>query len=153
MASNENMLGKKHNGKTIVISTYDEFRYTGATTDAVNLKSIWIDIESYANLISIDKQEIEEMLLEIRLKTKRKIQNQIDKNIFQSLSIVDYSLRLGKKQLYEGKKTFFVFQINLFVKKHMDVKDPSLKLYITNFVHEIIDEILLEQDLIRFSIK
>ncbi len=151
MEPNENM-HKKHLGKNILVKEYNEFSITGGTVNSFVVKSLFFDIESYGIFVcETDRDDVERMLALMKRKISNKIRYDLNKVIFQSIGIIDFDFKLGKKPLFAGRKMFFILQLTLFVKNpNTDIKDPALIQHLTKFIEEIIDDILIDNELIYF---
>jgi hypothetical protein len=121
-------------GKSCVLKGYKNFKTSYGTVDSKNLKSIYINIQSWlepkkssddwARQVSYFTKEVKQLLTDI-----------IDKFIFFSKFIVDMDLR--SSGICEGKRSFMNLEITLFTKEPIDFKSVKLK----NSVREIISNV------------
>ena len=126
-------------GKTSKINGFRTFKTQYGTIDSTNLKSIYVNIQTWLE----PKNEIENwdrIVLNMTRSVKHSIYDNIDKEIFDDKFIVDLDLRTSGIQL--KKKSFMNIEINLYLKQHMDFKSSKLKKVIKNLVKEIYEDVL-----------
>jgi hypothetical protein len=121
-------------GKTTKLSGYRTFKSHYGTIDAQNLKSIYINIQTWVE----PKDEPENwnrVVLNMSRSVKHCVLEHINKEVFDTKFIVDLDLRTSGLQL--KKKSFMNLEINLFLLEPMDFKSLRLKKYVKNLIKEI----------------
>lgn len=126
-------------GKTTKLSGYRTFKAQYGTIDAQNLKSIYINLQTWVE----PKYEVENwnrVVLNMTRSVKHCILENINKEIFDTKFIVDLDLRTSGLQL--NKKSFMNLEINLFLLEPIDFKSPKLKKYVKNLIKEVYGDVL-----------
>jgi len=136
-------------GKSCVLKGYKNFKTSYGTVDSKNLKSIYINIQSWVEPkksidswnreVSYLNRLVKQLLLEIS-----------DKFIFHSKFIVDLDLRTSGITL--GKRSFMNLELTLFVKTEMDFKSIKLKNEIKKIVSFIDKDIFQQSELFDFHL-
>lgn len=134
-------------GKSCVLKGYRNFKTSYGTVDSKNLKSIYINIQSWVEPkkslenwgreVSFLNRLIKQLLLEIS-----------DKFIFHSKFIVDLDLRTSGISL--GKRSFMNLEITLYVKTDMDFKSIRLKNEIKKIISFVEKDIFQQSELFNF---
>ena len=134
-------------GKTIKLSGYRTFKSHYGTIDSTNLKSIFINIQSWVE----PKDDIENwnrVVLNMTRSVKHTILENINKEVFDTKFIVDLDLRTSGLQL--NKKSFMNLEINLFVLEPMDFKSPKLKKYVKNLIKSVYGDVITKTKYFKF---
>jgi hypothetical protein len=134
-------------GKTIKLSGYRTFKSHYGTIDSTNLKSIFINIQSWVE----PKDEIENwnrVVLNMTRSIKHTVLETINKEVFDTKFIVDLDLRTSGLQV--NKKSFMNLEINLFVLETMDFKSPKLKKYVKNIIKSVYGDVLNKNKYFKF---
>lgn len=134
-------------GKTIKLSGYRTFKSHYGTIDSTNLKSIFINIQSWVE----PKDDIENwnrVVLNMTRSVKHTILENINKEVFDTKFIVDLDLRTSGLQL--NKKSFMNLEINLFVLEPMDFKSPKLKKYVKNLIKSVYGDVMNKNKYFKF---
>ena len=134
-------------GKTIKLSGYRTFKSHYGTIDSTNLKSIFINIQSWVE----HKDDIENwnrVVLNMTRSVKHTILENINKEVFDTKFIVDLDLRTSGLQL--NKKSFMNLEINLFVLEPMDFKSPKLKKYVKNLIKSVYGDVMNKNKYFKF---
>lgn len=134
-------------GKSCVLKGYKNFKTSYGTVDSKNLKSIYINIqswveplkslESWSREVSHLNRLIKQLLLEVT-----------DKFVFHNKCIVDLDLRTSGINL--GKRSFMNLEITLYTKNEIDFKSIKLKNEIKKIVSSIDKEIFNLSELFNF---
>ena len=135
------------NGKTCKINGFRTFKSQYGTIDSQNLKSIYLNIQTWVE----PKDEIENwnrVVLNMTKLVKNSIYENINKELFDENFIVDLDLRTSG--LHIKKKSFMNLEINLFLKQPMDFKCLKLKKNIKNFIKEIYSDVLNKNKYFKF---
>ena len=134
-------------GKSCVVKGYKNFKTSYGTVDSKNLKSIYINIqswveplkslESWSREVSHLNRLIKQLLLEVT-----------DKFVFHNKCIVDLDLRTSGINL--GKRSFMNLEITLYTKTEIDFKSIKLKNEIKRIVSFIENDIFEQSELFNF---
>ena len=134
-------------GKTCKINGFRTFKSQYGTIDSQNLKSIYLNIQTWVE----PKDEIENwnrVVLNMTKLVKNSIYENINKELFDENFIVDLDLRTSG--LHIKKKSFMNLEINLFLKQPRDFKCLKLKKNIKNFIKEIYSDVLNKNKYFKF---
>lgn len=121
-------------GKTTKLSGYRTFKSQFGTIDSTNLKSIFVNIQSWVE----PKDEVENwnrVVLNMTRSIKHTVLENINKEFFDTKFIVDLDLRTSGLQL--KKKSFMNLELNLFLLEPLDFKSPKLKKQVKSLIKEI----------------
>ena len=135
-------------GKTTKLSGYRTFKAQYGTIDAQNLKSIYINIQTWLEPKN-DVENWSRVVLNMSRSVKHCVLENINKEIFDTKFIVDLDLRTSGLQL--NKKSFMNLEITLYVNKQFDIKTKDIKNSIKNILESIIDEGLNDKKLFNFN--
>ena len=134
-------------GKTTKLSGYRTFKSHYGTIDAQNLKSIYLNIQTWVE----PKDEVENwnrVVLNMSRSVKHSVLENINKEVFDSKFIVDLDLRTSGLQL--KKKSFMNLEINLYLIDEMDFKDLKLKRKLKEIVKGLYNDVLHKNDNFKF---
>lgn len=123
-------------GKSVKLNLSNSFKSVYGTVDSKNLKSIYINIQSWVS----PKEELENwnrVVCNFSREVKHTVFDSIDTSVFAPKSIVDLDLRTSG--IFYGKKSFLNLEINLFTEKELDFKSNELKNSIRKIVKSIND--------------
>ena len=121
-------------GKSVKLNLSEKFKSTYGTVDSKNLKSVYINIQSWV-CPKIDLDNWNRVVCNLSRELKHTVFDSIDTKIFKKNSIVDLDLRTSGIGI--GKKSFFNLEINLYLENSEDFKSIELK----NSVKKIISDI------------
>lgn len=124
-------------GKSVRLNGYKDFKVTYGTVDSKNLKSIYINIQSWAE----PKQEynrVESIINNLSRSIKHNVLETIDKEIYDKKFIVDLDLR--SSGIHLNKKSFMNLEFYLYTNEHNNFKSHE----ILNSVRDIVDSVLSE---------
>jgi hypothetical protein len=134
-------------GKSCVLKGYKNFKTSYGTVDSKNLKSIYINVQSWVEPkksidgwvreVSYLNRLIKQLLLEIT-----------DKFIFYNKFIVDLDLRTSGITL--GKRSFMNLEITLYTKTELDFKSIKLKNEIKKIISCVEKDIFEQSELFDF---
>lgn len=125
-------------GKTTKLSGYRTFKAQYGTIDAQNLKSIYINIQTWLEPKN-DVENWSRVVLNMSRSVKHCVLENINKEIFDTKFIVDLDLRTSGLQL--NKKSFMNLEINLFLLEPTDFKSPKLKKYVKSLIKEVYGDV------------
>lgn len=134
-------------GKTVKLSGYRSFKSHYGTIDSTNLKSIFLNIQTWVE----PKDEVENwnrVVLNMTRSVKHTVLENINKEYFDTKFIVDLDLRTSGLQL--KKKSFLNLEINLFLLQEVDFKSPKLKKLVKDLVKSIYGETMSKSKYFKF---
>jgi hypothetical protein len=136
-------------GKSCVVKGYKNFKTSYGTVDSKNLKSIYINIQSWVEPKKFLENWNREVSYLNRL-IKQLLLDTTDKFMFHSKFIVDLDLRTSGICL--GKRSFMNLEITLYTKTEIDFKSIKLKNEIKKIVSYIEKEIFDLSELFNFHL-
>ena len=134
-------------GKTNKLSGFRTFKSQYGTIDSTNLKSIYLNIQTWVE----PKKEVEtwnRVVLNMSRSVKHSIYENLNRELFDDKFIVDLDLRTSGIQL--KKKSFMNLEVNLYVKEHMDFKSPKLKKIINTLIQNVYSDVLNKNEYFKF---
>lgn len=134
-------------GKTIKLNGYRSFKSHFGTIDSTNLKSIFINIQTWAE----PKDEVENwnrVILNMTRSVKHSVLENLNKEYFDTKFIVDLDLRTSGLQI--KKKSFLNLEINLFLINKIDFKSPKLKKLVKSLIKSIYGDIINKNTYFKF---
>ena len=105
--------------------------------DSKNLKSIYINIQSWVNP-KISSDNWNRIVCNLSRQIKHSVFNNLDRSLFEDKTIVDLDLRTSG--IVYGKKSFLNLEINLFTISELDFKSMTVKDSIKKIVQKINNE-------------
>lgn len=126
-------------GKITKLPGYRTFKSQYGTIDSQNLKSIFINLQTWVEP-KIEVEDWNRVVLNMSRSVKHTILNNVSKEVFDSKFIVDLDLRTSGLQL--NKKSFLNLEINLFLLQPTDFKSPKLKKHVKTLIKLIYGEVL-----------
>ena len=136
-------------GKSVRLNLSDSFKSVYGTVDSKTLKSIYINIQSWATP-KIDSENWNRIVCNFSRELKHTVFDSINTNIFSKNSIVDLDLR--SSGIGVGKKSFFNLEINLYVDKPVDFKSADMKNSIKSIVSNIHNTNIINNNFFDFSL-
>jgi len=121
-------------GKSVKLNMYSPIKSIYGTVDSKNLKSVYINIQSWI-CPKNDYENWNRIVGNLNREIKHSVFNSIPKNIFLEKSIVDLDLRTSG--ISHGKKSFFNLEVNLFINDTLDFKSSELKDGVKQIVKQI----------------
>ena len=134
-------------GKSCVLKGYKNLKCSYGTVDAKNLKSIYLNIQSWVE----PKEYYEDWSKQVSYFTKvvkNLLSEIIDKFIFELKYIVDMDLRTSGISL--NKRSFMNLEITFFIKEKVDFKSIRLKNSIKDIIKIIQKEAFESSKLFDF---
>jgi len=135
-------------GKTSRINNFESLKVNFGTVDSKNLKSIYINIQSWVT----PKEEYENwnrIVSNLGREIKHSVYESINTKLFQDTSIVDLDLRTSG--ISHGKKSFFNLEINLYTTSELDFKSIEIKDSIKIIVKSVFRNNILQNKYFDFS--
>ena len=135
-------------GKSVKLNLYNPIKSVYGTVDSKNLKSVYINIQSWVT----PKQEYDNwnrVVSNLGREIKHSVFESINQKLFQEKSIVDLDLRTSG--ISHGKKSFFNLEINLYTNSELDFKSVEIKDSIKTIVKSIFRNNIQQNKYFEFS--
>lgn len=135
-------------GKSVKLNLYNPIKSVYGTVDLKNLKSVYINIQSWVT----PKKEYDNwnrVVSNLGREIKHSVFESINQKLFQEKSIVDLDLRTSG--ISHGKKSFFNLEINLYTNSEMDFKSPEIKDSIKRIVNSVFRNNIQQNKYFEFS--
>jgi hypothetical protein len=136
-------------GKSVKLNLYNPIKSIYGTVDSKNLKSVYINIQSWITP-KYDTENWNRIVGNLNREIKHSVFNSINQKIFQEKSIVDLDLRTSG--ISHGKKSFFNLEVNLFTTSELDFKSNEIKDSVKQIVRNIFKNNIKENKHFEFSI-
>jgi len=136
-------------GKSVKLNLFNPIKSVYGTVDSKNLKSIYINIQSWVT----PKEEYDNwnrVVLTLGREIKNSVSDSINPLLFQENSILDLDLRTSG--ISKGKKSFFNLEINLYTSTELDFKCNEIKDSIKTIVKSIYRNNVTQNKYFEFSI-
>jgi len=135
-------------GKSVKLNIYNPIKSTYGTVDSKNLKSIYINIQSWVSP-KTDLENWNRIVCNLNREIKHSVFSSIPTEFFMERSIVDLDLRVSG--ISHGKKSFFNLEVNLFTNKELDFKSNELKNSVKKIVRSIFKNNISNKKYFDFS--
>jgi hypothetical protein len=135
-------------GKTVKINQYDSLKTLYGTVDSKNLKSLYINIQTWVIPVQ-DSENWTRVVGNLSRDVKHSVYESLDRNLFKENFIVDLDLRTSGIRL--EKHSFMNLEINLFTKEELDLKGNKLKDSIKKILREVYKDCVMKNDYFVFS--
>ncbi len=135
-------------GKTVKINQYDSLKTLYGTVDSKNLKSLYINIQTWVIPVQ-DSENWTRVVGNLSRDVKHSVYESLDRNLFKENFIVDLDLRTSGIRL--EKHSFMNLEINLFTKEELDFKGNKLKDSIKKILREVYKDCVMKNDYFVFS--
>jgi hypothetical protein len=135
-------------GKSVKLNLYNPIKSVYGTVDSKNLKSVYINIQSWVT----PKKEYDNwnrVVSNLGREIKHSVFESINQKLFQEKSIVDLDLRTSG--IAHGKKSFFNLEINLYTNSELDFKSPEIKDSIKTIVNSVFRNNIQQNKYFDFS--
>jgi hypothetical protein len=135
-------------GKSVKLNLYNPIKSVYGTVDSKNLKSLYINIQSWVT----PKDEYDNwnrIVCNLSRDIKHSVYNSIDTELFKEQSIVDLDLRTSG--ILHGKKSFLNLEVNLYTNYEMDFKSPEIKNSVKKIINNIFKENVIQNKYFEFS--
>jgi hypothetical protein len=138
-------------GKTSKITGFKNAKITYGTVDSINLKSIYLNIQTWVEPIR-DSENWQRVVLNLSRAIKHSIYEKIDKEYFEEKFIVDLDLR--SSGLNMKKKSFLNLEINLYLREpESDFKSKKMKDNLKKLSKFIFDENFKNNHYFKFYLR
>ena len=135
-------------GKSVKLNLYNPIKSVYGTVDSKNLKSLYINIQSWVTP-KFEHDNWNRVVCNLNREIKHSVFNSIDTNLFKENSIVDLDLRTSG--ISHGKKSFFNLEINLYTTSELDFKSIEIKDSIKIIVKSVFRNNILQNKYFDFS--
>ena len=135
-------------GKSVKLNLYNPIKSSYGTVDSKNLKSIYINIQSWVTP-KFEHDNWNRVVCNLSREIKHSVYNSITTEVFQEKSIVDLDLRTSG--ISHGKKSFFNLEVNLYTNIELDFKSYEIKESIKKIVKNIFKNNINENKYFDFS--
>jgi hypothetical protein len=135
-------------GKSVKINLYNPIKSVYGTVDSKNLKSVYINIQSWVT----PKENYDNwsrIVSNLCREIKHSVFDSINNKLFQDNSIVDLDLRTSG--IAHGKKSFFNLEINLYTNSELDFKSTEIKDSVKIIVKSVFRNNILKNKYFDFS--
>ena len=136
-------------GKTSKLNIFDDAKCQYGTVDSKNLKSVYINIQSWVTPKN-EEYNWTRVVSNLNREIKNSVTESIDQNIFLDKNIVDLDLRTSG--ISKGKKSFFNLEINLYTTINTDFRSQTIKESVKNIVKTIYQNNVGRNQYFDFSI-
>ena len=124
-------------GKSIKLNLYNSIKTAYGTVDSKNLKSIYINLQSWVTPKD-DYENWNRIVSNLNREIKHSVYESNNPSIFQEKTIVDLDLRTSG--ILFGKKSFLNLEVNLYTTEEIDFKSHRVKECIKKMVQKINSE-------------
>ena len=125
-------------GKTAKLTGYKEAKISYGTVDSINLKSIYLNVQSWVK----PKKEVinwKRVVLNLSRTIKHSILDSINNHVFDDKFIVDLDLRDSGIEM--NKKSFLNLEITFFMSHaNEDFKDDKIKKNLKKIITHVFEE-------------
>lgn len=135
-------------GKTIKITSYPSLKTTYGTVNSKNLKSLYINIQSWVQ----PKEEHDNWVRvvgNLSRDVKHAVLESLNTTQFKNDFIVDLDLRTSGINV--DKKSFMNLEVTLFLNTEIDFKSTSVKNSVKMILREIYKECVLKNKFFSFT--
>ena len=137
-------------GKSVKLLSHRDFKINYGTVDSKTLKSIYINIQTWAEP-KVDIDYPTRVVNSLSRSIKHTVLNSIDKDIFNNKFIVDLDLRSSGIQ--SNKKSFLNLECYLYPKDIViEFKDYGLKNSIKKIIDSVINENFTKNNTFNFTL-
>lgn len=136
-------------GKSVKLNLYSPIKSVYGTVDSKNLKSLYINIQSWVSP-KFEHDNWNRVVGNLNREIKHSVYNSIDSDIFKETSIVDLDLRTSG--ISHGKKSFFNLEVNLYTNEEFDFKSSEIKESVKKIIKNIVKDNVIENKYFEFSL-
>lgn len=136
-------------GKSCIVKGYKKIKCSYGTVDSKNLKSIYLNIQSWVEPKTIENSWIRLVSYFNKL-IKNTISESLDDKLFQDNFIVDLDLRTSGISL--KKRSFMNLEITFFIKNSVDFKSNELKNSLKKITNILESEIFNKSEHFNFHL-
>ena len=134
-------------GKSVKLNLYNPIKSVYGTVDSKNLKSVYINIQSWVTPKS-EYDNWNRIVCNLSRAIKHSVYNSINTELFKEQTIVDLDLRTSG--ISHGKKSFLNLEVNLYTNQEMDFKSPEIKNSVKQIIKNIFKENVIQNKYFEF---
>jgi hypothetical protein len=135
-------------GKSVKLNLYNPIKSVYGTVDSKNLKSLYINIQSWVTP-KFEHDNWNRVVCNLSRDIKHSVFNSINHELFKEQSIVDLDLRTSG--ISHGKKSFLNLEVNLYTNNEIDFKSPEIKDSVKKIIKNIFKENVIQNKYFEFS--
>jgi hypothetical protein len=135
-------------GKSVKLNLYNPIKSVYGTVDSKNLKSLYINIQSWVTP-KFEHDNWNRVVCNLSRDIKHSVYNSINTELFKEQSIVDLDLRTSG--ISHGKKSFLNLEVNLYTNQDMDFKSIEIKNSVKQIIKNIFKENVIQNKYFEFS--
>ena len=135
-------------GKSVKLNLYNPIKSVYGTVDSKNLKSVYINIQSWVTPKS-EYDNWNRIVCNLSRDIKHSVFNSINHELFKEKSIVDLDLRTSG--IAHGKKSFLNLEVNLYTNHEIDFKSNEVKDSVKKIIKNIFKEDVIQNKYFDFS--
>jgi hypothetical protein len=135
-------------GKSVKLNLYNPIKSVYGTVDSKNLKSLYINIQSWVTP-KFEHDNWNRVVCNLSRDIKHSVFNSINHELFKEQSIVDLDLRTSG--ISHGKKSFLNLEVNLYTNSEIDFKSPEVKDSVKKIIKNIFKENVIQNKYFEFS--
>lgn len=135
-------------GKSIKLNLYNSMKTVYGTVDSKNLKSVYINIQSWVTPTD-EYENWNRIVSNLSREIKHSVYESNNTKIFQEKSIVDLDLRTSG--ILYGKKSFLNLEINLYTTEEIDFKSIEIKESVRKIIQTIYKNNIQKNKYFEFS--
>lgn len=136
-------------GKCVKLQLNDKLKTSYGTVDSKDLKSIYINIQSWVTP-KLELENWNRIVCNLSRELKHTVFDTIDQNIFKKNSIIDLDLRTSG--ILPNKKSFFNLEINLYLDKPYEFKSNEIKNSVKKIIKTINNLNINENEYFEFAL-
>jgi hypothetical protein len=135
-------------GKSVKLNLYNPIKSVYGTVDSKNLKSLYINIQSWVTP-KFEHDNWNRVVCNLSRDIKHSVFNSINHELFKEQSIVDLDLRTSG--ISHGKKSFLNLEVNLYTNSEIDFKSAKVKDSVKKIIKNIFKENVIQNKYFEFS--
>lgn len=137
-------------GKTSQIQGFKTVKVIYGTVDSVNLKSLYLNIQTWVEP-KINSENWNRIVLNLSRFIKHSILDSLDKTLFDNKFIVDLDLR--SSGLQKGKKSFLNLEVNFYLNSNDgDFKSRSIKDSLKKVCKQVFQDNFTNNEYFKFQL-
>lgn len=135
-------------GKSVKLNLFNPIKSMYGTVDSKNLKSVFINIQSWVTPIQ-EMENWNRVVGNLSRQIKHSVFDSNKSELFLQKTIIDLDLRVSG--ISAGKKSFFNLEVNLFTNDELDFKSDKLKKEIRTIIKSIYQNNIEKNKYFTFS--
>jgi hypothetical protein len=135
-------------GKSVKLNLYNPIKSVYGTVDSKNLKSVYINIQSWVTP-KFEYDNWNRIVCNLSRDIKHSVYNSINTELFKEQTIVDLDLRTSG--ISHGKKSFLNLEVNLYTNQEIDFKSIEIKNSVKQIIKNIFKENVIQNKYFEFS--